>query len=158
VGFFSLLAARLGASVVAVEPLPRNLTYLRRHAALNRYSSIDVFEGVISDRPGRLRLTIAGPATSHIGDEGESIRATTLDEMVASLGYPVPDVIKCDVEGAEAKVLEGGQRLLAHHRPVWLLSIHSSLLREECVNRLTAAGYRIETEGNDPHELIASPA
>jgi FkbM family methyltransferase len=155
VGFFSLMAARLGARVVAVEPLPRNLTYLRRHVALNRCSSIDLFEGVVSDRPGHLRLTIDGPATSHIGDDGPSIRATTLDEMAASLGYPPPDVIKCDVEGAEARVLEGGREILAGRRPVWLLSVHSPQLRDECVQRLTSVGYRIETEGGDPHELIA---
>lgn len=38
-GFYTLLASRLvgsTGSVVAIEPLPRNLSYLRRHLELNR--------------------------------------------------------------------------------------------------------------------------
>ena len=47
VGFFSLLAAVLAGrkgKVYAFEPLPRNVSFLRKHAALNQLDTIEVFE------------------------------------------------------------------------------------------------------------------
>ena len=34
---------------------------------------------------------------------------------------PEPDFIKCDVEGAEKRVIDGARALLARRRPIWLL-------------------------------------
>lgn len=156
-GFYTLLAAKLGARVVAVEPLPRNLAYLRRHLGLNHCSGVEIFEGVVLDRAGSVHVVAAGPATAYVGDTGVPVRATTLDEMVGSLGYPTPTVIKCDVEGAELRVLAGGRSVLPTRRPVLLLSVHSERLKVACTAQLSEWGYRIEGDPNDANEIIATP-
>ena len=157
VGFYTLLAAKLGARVVAVEPLPRNVAYLRRHLGLNHCSDVEIFEGVVLDRAGSVHLVAAGSATAYVGDTGVPVRATTLDEMVGSLGYPTPTVIKCDVEGAELRVLAGGRSVLPTRRPVLLLSVHSEQLKVACTAQLSEWGYRIEIDPHDAHEIIATP-
>ena len=157
VGFYTLLAAKLGARVVAVEPLPRNVAYLRRHLGLNHCSDVEIFEGVVLDRAGSVHLVAAGSATAYVGDTGVPVRATTLDEMVGSLGYPTPTVIKCDVEGAELRVLAGGRSVLPTRRPVLPLSVHSEQLKVACTAQLSEWGYRIEIDPHDAHEIIATP-
>ena len=157
VGFYTLLAAKLGARVVAVEPLPRNVAYLRRHLGLNHCSDVEIFEGVVLDRAGSVHLVAAGSATAYVGDTGVPVRATTLDEMVGSLGYPTPTVIKCDVEGAELRVLAGGRSVLPTRRPVLLLSVHSEQLKVACTAQLSEWGYRTEVDPHDAHEIIATP-
>lgn len=154
-GFYTLLAAKLGARVVAVEPLPRNVDYLRRHLRLNHCRNVEIVETVVLDRPGSARLMEASSATAHVAEEGVPVKATTLDEMVYLDGYPIPSVIKCDVEGAEARVLAGGRRVLMTYRPVLLLSVHSEPLRVRCVEQLTEWGYRVETDPSNVYELVA---
>ena len=65
------------------------------------------------DRPVRSRVTI-----------------DTIDHYGAANGV-VPDVIKIDVDGYEAKVLPGAMETLRDHRPVLLLELH----REKFIRR-----------------------
>jgi hypothetical protein len=51
--------------------------------------------------------------------------------------YPIPQVIKIDVDGSECRVLEGGRTLLRQYRPVLLTEVYernadavTTLLRE----------------------------
>ncbi|MDB5804233.1 MAG: methyltransferase, FkbM family domain protein [Betaproteobacteria bacterium] len=51
--------------------------------------------------------------------ELRSVATMRIDTLAQSL--PPPDVIKIDVEGAEARVLEGGAATIARHRPIMLV-------------------------------------
>jgi hypothetical protein len=55
--------------------------------------------------------------------------------------YPAPDVVKIDVEGAEAQVLEGGRSLLEEVRPVVLCEVSRD--SGSVTRLLQAAGYRL---------------
>src|SRR6266436_706615 len=58
VGFYTLLASVLvghTGRVVAFEPSPRNLAYLRRHLAMNRLNNVTVVEGAVYDHDGEVR-------------------------------------------------------------------------------------------------------
>jgi hypothetical protein len=50
------------------------------------------------------------------------IETASLDHLVAE-GWAPPLVVKIDVERAELRVLRGGHRLFAEHRPILLLEI-----------------------------------
>lgn len=159
VGFYSLLASRLvGATgtVVAFEPMPRNIALLHRHVALNNAknitivpaacancTSVDLFCAGENDALGHLAGANgekeSGPAVSR-----PSIVATlSLDEAAETLGI-VPDVVKIDVEGAELRVLAGAHGILTRSRPVLLLSVHSDQLRDQCLAHLQRLGYELE--------------
>jgi FkbM family methyltransferase len=54
------------------------------------------------------------PNANMIFDDAHSVRkvTTTLDSVVKSRGYPLPDLIKIDVQGAELDVLKGASETL----------------------------------------------
>jgi FkbM family methyltransferase len=160
VGFYTLLAAKLAGPtgrVVAFEPVPRNLGYLRRHLALNQCENVSVVAAAVSDRSGTARFR-DGPAhtvgTLARDERGYDVQVVALDDYCAA---PAPRVIKIDVEGAEADVLRGAARVLREARPIVLLSTHSTALRHECIGLLAEAGYGVVPMGGDPADLIATP-
>jgi FkbM family methyltransferase len=145
-GFYTLLASVLvgpAGRVVAFEPFPRNLNYLRRHLAMNDVSNVVVVEGAASDRDGNVSIT-DGPDSSQIrvDDKGtQMVRAFRLDTLVFRDGLPAPTVIKMDIEGAEGAALLGATRLLAAKRPLLFLSTHGPQVHAECCRQLVELGY-----------------
>jgi FkbM family methyltransferase len=154
-GFFTLLAARLGATVIAVEPLPRNLAYLRRHLTLNRCGTVTVVEAALAEDEGT-SMIYGDSAVAQIGTHGTPVRTTSLDRLVFGEGLPAPTVVKCDAEGSEGSILRGATRLLRERPPpVWLLSTHGAEQRDTCMSALRDADYRIGQRGPDPDDMIA---
>jgi FkbM family methyltransferase len=165
VGFYTLLAAvRAGAGgrVIAFEPLPRNVTLLRRHMALNEIHNVDVRDTAVSDTAGSAAFTDGvGPATGRLDRAGAlHVTTVTLDESVYSYGMAPADVIKMDIEGGELRALRGAKRLLADRRPVVFLSTHGNAVHEPCCALLRDLGYHVNSvDGGPPQEtdeLVAS--
>lgn len=139
VGFYSLLAARKAAKVLAFEPLPENLTFLRRHRELNSLQQIEVFPFAASDHDGQGMFAIV-PGNRSEGslrpDGTMPVRTIKLD----SLGI-VPDLIKIDVEGNEYAVLCGARQTLTAHHPSILVALHTG--DSHCRDLLTQLGYEV---------------
>jgi hypothetical protein len=53
------------------------------------------------------------------------VRTETIDALVAA-GMAPPDLMKIDVEGAEAAVIRGAARTIEAHRPLMLIEVHSA--------------------------------
>lgn len=162
IGYYTLLASKtVGAAgrVFAFEPFPRNISYLHRHLALNRVSNVAVVPAACSDGTG-LAMFEESPdcAEGRLSDAktigaraGLSLVATvTVDDVVRLTGI-VPDVMKIDVEGAEARVLRGASATLAAARPTLILAVHSETARRECTTILAALGYQAEVICGDAH-------
>lgn len=151
IGFFSALGARLageGGSVLAFEPVPSAAAHAREAAARSGLAEqVEVREQAVGARAGREELWITGDGSwSHLAARGNrtalraeiEVEVTTLDDVLATGARP-PDVVKLDVEGSEADVLRGAQRLLAEHGPVVVVELHDT--RDEVCDVLDAAGY-----------------
>jgi FkbM family methyltransferase len=121
--FAAAVAAGPAGSVLAVEPDIMMARLLRRSAALNKgHAPVDVLPAAVSDDLSVARFHIArrNRSTNYLDGFGTSqtggVRATelvptfTLDWLADH--FPAPDVIKIDVEEAEATVLAGGSRAL----------------------------------------------
>jgi FkbM family methyltransferase len=142
-GLYSLIAARRAEKVVAVEPLPRNIGYLRQHLALNHFTNCSVVEGVVSDHEGTEHFEFDDPIMGHIGgSKGFPVRCFTIDGLAERFG--APRMIKLDVEGAEALALQGASRTLAESRPIVYLSIHTHENRDTCLELFRSQCYTIE--------------
>ena len=124
VGFFSLLGATVvgpSGRVFAVEPYPPNFSILQEHIALNHFTNVHAHPIAVSDQPGSLRL-YAPPPDAHrefnvsiVNSPSAAafdVPAKTLDQCLAEWGVSSIDLMKVDVEGAEAKVLGGGGQAL----------------------------------------------
>jgi FkbM family methyltransferase len=119
-----LSACHPGARVVAVEPLPENAELLRRNAALHGWT---VVEAAVASAEGTRRLhwspwwssatTVDSVARNRLADRGRvesygarpplTVPAVTVPGIMADHGLGRIDVLKLDVEGAEAEVLAG---------------------------------------------------
>lgn len=167
-GLYTLASARaVGAAgrVVAFEPMPRNLQFLRRHIVLNGLTNVEVCDAAVSDAEGVVRMADGdSPSEFHVAPDGAwLIRAVTLDGWRAGDPRRAPDLVKIDVEGAEGAVLRGGARLFAELRPTVYLALHGEDQRRECLQWLDRWGYRTTSldRGRDlatSDEWLAEPA
>lgn len=166
VGFYSLLAAHLTGpegKVYAFEPLHRNVEFIRRHAALNRFANIEIFEAAVSDQAGEAFFDPGvSIATGHLAESGTlSVRQVCLDDMLANGLIEPPDTLKVDVEGAEHAVFQGAKVLLETYRPLIFLDTHGRDVHALTIELLSGYGYQFETLDGRPlaesKELIARP-
>ena len=156
-GYYSLVAARkVGpmGKVVAFEPLPLNLSYLRRNVEINRLTNVAVIEGAVADTDGNAFFESGDPSTGHLSDHGLSVRTVSLDAAIARRELPVPSIIKIDVEGGELSVLRGAKRLLQESHPALFLATHGDDVHRACLAVLRNHGYRIHLLAED--EVMAA--
>jgi FkbM family methyltransferase len=127
IGVYALVAktASPRARVLAFEPVARHCEYLERNCHLNRLD-VHVERVAVSNRDGTgwmrgwlLDVTGAG------GPDREQVPVRRLDTALAAAGDSRVDLIKVDVEGHEAEVLEGLGVLLRRDRPTMLLEVLS---------------------------------
>ncbi len=149
VGYYMLLGSRLvgpHGHVYAFEPLPRNAAFIKRHIVLNKLENVTFLQLAISNRSGKVHFG-AGISTStgRIDLTGElEVQTSSLDDLLKAGTIEAPDVIKIDVEGSEADVLEGAKVLLQNHRPKIFLATHGNEAYQHCVALLTAQDYSLE--------------
>jgi FkbM family methyltransferase len=135
VGYYSLLAAQLvgpRGRVVAFEPNVRVRARLEDHVRWNRVGDIVTVVGAaLADvRDGALDLFVperdeeSGIASLHRtpllegkGATAMRVPSQRLDDWLEGSSLPRINVMKIDVEGAEARVLEGMRRTLLSRRP-----------------------------------------
>jgi FkbM family methyltransferase len=120
-GYFSLLwtAARPDNRCIAFEAAPRNIEILRRNVARNRFGErIKIVPCAAGKNPGRLRFDI-GPAEqtgwggfSADAASGIEVDVVRVDDVVSTDTGRV-DLLKVDIEGADAWALMGCEKLLA---------------------------------------------
>ena len=169
IGFYSLLAARLGAQVFAFEPDVHNAESLARHARLNSFGAkIEVIRAAVFSTSGFVALEPAGSArghgNAHVGTNTQHsnptvhVPCTTLDDFARE--HIVPDTIKIDVEGAESNVLEGAEKLFTHYRPHLICEVHDPANASFIEPWLKTRGYELrwlDTNNSFPRQLLAAP-
>jgi FkbM family methyltransferase len=151
VGFYTLLVSRLigpAGRVIAFEPSPRNLGFLRHHLSLNRCANVEVLDLAVSDSEGFTQFSLdADPKKSKITAAGDiAVRTTTLDHLM--VGLPLPDLIEMDIEGTEYAALRGAEQLLRRSSPAIFLSTHGQDVHRACCELLRTLGYKLNAIGS----------
>ena len=111
-----------GGRVVAVEPQRILYQILCGNLALNAIGNTFAQHAGLGSAPESILVPPLNYAASHnfgglaLGEftEGEQVPVTTLD----ALALPACHLLKIDVEGMEAQVLQGARQTLARHRPI----------------------------------------
>jgi FkbM family methyltransferase len=164
IGFFSLLAARLVSAtgrVTAFEADPEIVARLRENVERNQGAPISVEDKAVwaSSRPvffARADAEISPDrGLGHVIDNAAEksalstirIEAVSVDEYVRRSA--APDVIKCDVEGAEVEVFRGATKLLEEKHPLILCEMHGEQNRETLLKVFAGFGYRCEPCGKN---------
>lgn len=140
IGFFSvLLGQKVGASgkVYCFEPSPNLVDRLTTNLELNAdISQFVVVAKAVSDKTGQdeflvshthpQRQTLAGLDVPEVEyQEKATVETVSLDDFIFEQNNPAPDVIKMDIEGAEAIAIHGMQRVLSKAAPILLIEIHT---------------------------------
>lgn len=160
-GFFAGVMAAQGAGQVHVfEPLPQNAARLRSFITLNPSKTIELHQCAIGVSDGEADLVVMPESSmaklesspfqpGEVSNTRLRVQVRSIDSIVAASEAPAPSLVKIDVEGAEAMVLEGARNTLRRHRPAIFAEIHCESLVGECRKLLEAEGYRIERLSGD---------
>lgn len=157
IGYYCCHALSLGKSVIAFEPMQRNLHFLYRNVRLNGWTDIEILPVALSDRCGVLEIYgsdtgasllkgWAGTPENHV----TLVPCSTADTLLGSRLAGRRVLVLVDIEGAEPWMLKGATALLRNDpQPTWLIEImqddrHATAAApfEESFARFFGAGYR----------------
>ena len=134
-GIHALLFAKLvqdSGHVYAFEPQPNILDELEANVALNNFTNVTCLPFAVSDQEGFSDFSgghhVGAGHLSAVGDargDHSRVPCTTLDHFVFEAKHKPPDLIKVDIEGAEAKALTGATTVLKRCRPLVLIDLHN---------------------------------
>ena len=125
IGGFSIPLAGCARQVIAIEPSPRVLPYLRRNVALNHLSNV-VVAACAASTLDRDSVPLYVPPQSHFGMASSApqfnvspitVPARSLDAIILEHEIRCVSVLKIDTEGYEADVFLGARELLCGPSP-----------------------------------------
>jgi FkbM family methyltransferase len=173
VGSYTILAAELGAEVIALEPAADTFGLLAENIALNGYK-VRAIQAAAGDHCGTARFTTGLDAANSLAADGPAVtELVTVDSLI---GDSRVAGMKVDVEGFELDVLRGAIGALAGRRIAliqleWNETSRSALGtdRRPVAELLESYGYRLYrpdargclVEVEDPGfgaDVFASPA
>jgi FkbM family methyltransferase len=161
-GIMTLFFSRQAKAVVAYEPHPANFRRLQENINLNRLGNVTAFNRGIGECEGVIELAcdprMPGAASGDpaIGlqlrnslPDAQTMRIGVypLDHEVERHNFPLPDLVKIDIEGMELSALRGMKNLLAAQRPQLYLEMHGATESEkerkavEILDFLARSGY-----------------
>jgi len=145
-GFFSILQASRGATVVAIEPNPLVVSRLERAVGANDFGDrVTVVPCAAGRRAqeGRIRFdrnTVQGMVSLGGDDEeGSRVAVRPLDDILREQPRRI-DLLKIDTEGAECEVVLGSREVLERTERV-VLEFHSDALHRAVRELLAASNF-----------------
>lgn len=168
-GYYTLIEAdTLGPDgrILVCEPSPENVSVLRENVSRNGYDdAVDVFQLGLSDETGTAQFHLSSRSNCHSfeadsrfrdTDESIEVDVMTVDDFLSAQGITPEtiNVVRMDVEGHEAKIVDGMVDLLAAAGPMLLyIELHSELIDnrelDETLAKITDAGFELEFACND---------
>ena len=172
IGIVSMFGARLvgkSGRVFAFEADPDNAARIKENVRCNNLDQVTVVPRAVWSSTGRLSFGRASAHSSRnqgavatdsaaTGEEIVEVEGVCLDEF--STDQRMPTLIKIDVEGSEAEVLRGSERLVAQARPVLICEVHHARAVEDVTQWLQSRGYVfewLEDPPKLPRQLLAKP-
>ena len=160
VGLYSLPASkRVGhqGRVIAFEPHPSNRSLLMENIDRNHVENVTVVPAAVSDEPGQMHLQVStfNPGDHRLYRERSSgvqtveTAVVSVDSWLESAGMETVDMIKMDVQGAEANVLAGMRRTLASSRRLKMIIEYTPWMLRESGADPIALLTGLETAGFD---------
>lgn len=129
IGYFSLFFNHYfpDAKIYAFEPIPNTYQYFKKNIDINNCQSITPYNlGLFNEKKEiDMYYNMEGSGSSSLVDllntkntKNIKCKFTTLDNFYEENDIRGCDLIKCDVEGAEKFVIEGGINVIKKYKPV----------------------------------------
>lgn len=152
--------------VYCFEPAEQSYRALRLITAFYGLKNVTLVKKALSREPGSGMLALPikkpskiapgiGHSLAHLITDSDTaclthpVSVTTIDDYVAEVKPARLDFIKCDVEGAELLVFEGGRETIKCFEPVVLCEVYKTWLQRfhttpaEILNFFSGMGYKI---------------
>lgn len=168
VGLYTLNLADKASRVYAIEANPKTFKVLSENIAMNRtsvHSQIEAVNLAAWDSFTTLGLVDAndketGGSTRCVDSDDGEVQAVPLDSLFRDVRI---DFVKCDVEGAEFRVLQGMTEVIEHNHPTFLIEMHDKVydlpgLRDNVIGFLESHGYDWDdslTHGDECYYMLA---
>lgn len=166
IGYYSLIAARLvgpNGCVVSFEADPEIAARLRENLERNNFSHATVEQKAVWSEARSVSFARVDANTSpdrglgHVSSDTSydniMVEATSLNQYVTAKNSP--DLLKCDIEGAEEEVFRGADRLLAERRTILLIEMHSPENHRALTQKFVEHGYTVRNL--DENHVLALP-
>jgi FkbM family methyltransferase len=158
VGLFTFAAASISGEkgkIVSFEPDPFLVQLLRKSKSIQskERSEVEVVPAGVASEVALRRFHITsrsraynslseyGKSESHGLSEDYQVAVFNLDWLLDR--FPAPDLIKCDVEGAELEVFINQARMLGKVRPVIITEVSSERSSHGLTNLFKENGYKL---------------
>jgi FkbM family methyltransferase len=165
-GYFALVAARQvgeGGHVIAFEPFPENIDFIKAHIQLNDCDNITLQSVAVGGSTSQRQFQSANAFMGHLSEPqtaetplaqsssaegaGFIVDVIPLDELIAEHPHWIPDVIKIDTEGMEYWVLQGGKQFIQRHHPVIFIATHGEKNQRRTLELLESWQYDVTMVG-----------
>jgi len=155
-GMFVKQVLNRASKVLAIEPSPQNLCWLR--AIAERHKNVDVVPYALWNEPCVLTLNLCEkPYLDSVFNFSSEriikkikVKAVTLDSLTKN--FDTIGFLKMDIEGAEIEALKGAEETLQKTKKVVIASYH---IREGCKTKkfvvlfLKSRGFHVITDETD---------
>jgi FkbM family methyltransferase len=134
IGFYSILMSKISPEslIYAFEPIKDVFNDCLNNIAINGLTNIFAHEICISNLSGEITMfcdkeftqktSICNITNSNQAKEIK-VKTTTLDSFCDQQNIKSVDFIKCDVEGAEKLVMDGGLKVIENSKPIILFEL-----------------------------------
>lgn len=137
IGFYSINVAKRHETikVYSFEPIPQTFELLKKNITINKLNNIFFYNVGLLDKDQVIDFffnpTMSGNASAiNLTEEANikkiSAKVTSIDTFLLNQQLERLDIIKCDVEGGELLVFQGGKNAIKKHTPI----IFTEMLRK----------------------------
>jgi FkbM family methyltransferase len=143
IGLFSVYTSQLVGTtgkIICFEPTPGTFAILKRTLKLNHCDNVLPIQAAVADKEGKATFYVGNTAGCNSNSLVENkskeelsaydVQLVTIDSIVAQYSFK-PELIKIDAEGAELDVLKGGLKTFRELKPVLILGLHPSFIKQK---------------------------
>jgi len=127
IGYYSLLLAQDARKVIALEPDPRNIRYLRHNLIVNKVNNVRILPLALDTKDGDADLVLSPMSSGnslHASGYTRKVRTIQLETLLADHCEGEIDLIKMDIEGAEFSILNNLNKSVFQQVNKWLIECH----------------------------------
>jgi FkbM family methyltransferase len=158
IGLFSICFAKLigpNGKLYCIEANPVCVYFLRSNMELNHLTNFDILPIALLDAAKvcdfavnydnfNLGLTKDSVFFEMKAGHRITVEAQSLDELIGTYGFQKPDLVKIDIEGAEAIAIKGMTNTIVEHRPTMVIELHGKSAAHATLIALDQCYYRYQ--------------
>ena len=149
IGNHTIFFSKLSEKVIAIEPNPACYYLIQANILANECKNVVVFNKAVSDTEGIAKLFFdykhtgggtINPTDLNLADKTFEVGTITLDSLLDQVDNVT--CLKIDAEGHEAKIINGGRKLLSQEAPLVIFEAHNLTALKDTSHALRQVGYK----------------